>query len=99
MWRSRGSVERSALSSFALPRLNGTALYALAGLVALFELGVTWASLHPNVPPDYQAYYLDRSTTCLNEPVSGAYLPGTTLRTVSGYETPVKAINVCGWEG
>ena len=87
------------MSSLALHRSTGKALYAIAGVVALFELGVTWVSLHPNVPADYRAYYLDRSTTCLNEPVTGAYLPGTTLRTVSGYETAVKAINVCGWEG
>jgi hypothetical protein len=74
-------------------------LYGIAGVVALFELGVTWLSLHPNVPADYRAYYLDQSTTCLNEPVSGDYMPGMTLRTVSGHESAVKAINVCGWEG
>ena len=74
-------------------------LYAIAGVVALFELGVTWVSLHPHVPADYRAYYLDRSTTCLDEPVPGTYLPGMTLKTVSGHESAVKDINVCGWEG
>ena len=38
-------------------------LYGVAGLVALFELGVTWVALHPHVPADYRAYYLDRTTT------------------------------------
>jgi len=87
------------LSSLALPRLNGTALYGLAALVALFELGVTWVSLHPHVPADYRAYYLDQTTTCLNEPVSGAYSNGAELPTVSGYERLVATIRVCGFEG
>ena len=87
------------MSSLALPRPTGTVLYAIAGVVALFELGVTWVSLHPHVPADYRAYYLDRSTTCLNEPVPGTYMPGMTLKTVSGHEAAVKDINVCGWEG
>ena len=87
------------MSSLALPRFNRTTLYGLAGLVALFELGVTWISLHPHVPPDYRAYYLDQSTTCLNEPVSGAYSNGAELPTVSGYERLVATIRVCGFEG
>jgi len=87
------------LSSLALPRLNGTALYGLAALVALFELGVTWVSLRPHVPADYRAYYLDQTTTCLNEPVSGAYSDGAELPTVSGYERLVATIRVCGFEG
>ena len=74
-------------------------LYAVAALVAVAELGVLWLSLHPSVPADYRAYYLDQSTTCLDEPVPGTYLPGMTLRTVSGHEAAVKSINVCGWEG
>lgn len=75
------------------------ALYGIAGLVALFELGVTWVSLHPHVPADYRAYYLDQSTTCLNEPVSGAYSNGAELPTISGYERLVATIRVCGFEG
>jgi hypothetical protein len=87
------------LSSLALPRVPGTALYGLAALVALFELGVTWISLHPNVPADYRAYYLAQTTTCLNEPVSGAYSNGAELPTISGYERLVATIRVCGFEG
>jgi len=68
-------------------------------LAALFEVGVLWASLHPHVSADYRAYYLDQSTTCLNEPVSGSYYNNTLLPTVSGYERTLKQIRVCGFEG
>ena len=71
----------------------------LAALVVLFELGVTWVALHPHVPADYRAYYLDQTTTCLNEPVSGAYSNGAEIRTVSGSERLVANIRVCGFEG
>jgi hypothetical protein len=67
--------------------------------VALFEAGSLWVSIHPHVPADYRAYYLDQSTTCLNEPVSGSYYNNTLLPTVSGYERTVAAIRVCGFEG
>ena len=87
------------MSSLTLPRISGTALYGLAALVALFEAGVLWTSLHPHVPADYRAYYLDQSTTCLNEPVSGAYSNGAEIRTVSGSERLVANIRVCGFEG
>ena len=87
------------MSSFALPRVPGTALYGIAALVALFELGVGWVSIHPHVSADYRAYYLDKTTTCLNEPVLGSYAYGSEVRTVSGFETTIKPIRVCGWEG
>lgn len=87
------------MSSLALPRPNGTVLYAVAGLVALFELGVSWFALHPQVPADYRAYYLDQSTTCLNEPVSGAYAFGTRVSFRDDGAKLVKPLKVCGWEG
>jgi hypothetical protein len=74
-------------------------LYGVAGLVALFELGVTWVALHPHVPADYRAYYLDRTTTCLNEPVAGTYSAGTEIPFRSGYEHAIAPLRVCGWEG
>jgi len=75
-------------------------LYAAAGLVALFELGVTWLALHPDVPPDYRAYYLDRSTTCLDEPVNGSYSFGTEITFRSSPDDRLIApVRVCGWEG
>ncbi len=87
------------MSSLALPRPNGTALYAIAGLVLLFELGVTWFALHPNVPADYRAYYIDQTTTCLNEPVSGDYAFGTRVSFRDDGAKLVKPLKVCGWEG
>lgn len=73
--------------------------YLLVGLVALFELGVVWLMLHPNVTPDYRAYYIDKTTTCLNQPVSGSYTLGTTVRFTPEDKDAAKLIRVCGLEG
>ncbi len=73
--------------------------YLLCGIVALFELGVVWLMLHPNVPPDYRAYYIDKTTTCLNQPVSGSYRLGTTVRFTPEDKDAAKLIRVCGLEG
>lgn len=73
--------------------------YILCGLVALFELGVVWLMLHPNVPPDYRAYYIDKTTTCLNQPVSGRYTLGTTVRFTPVDKNAARLIRVCGLEG
>lgn len=87
------------MSSATLSRPAGAALYAAAGLVALFELAVAWLSLHPHVPSDYRAYYIDQTTTCLNEPVSGAYAFGTRVSFRGDGAKLVKPLKVCGWEG
>ena len=77
------------------PRL----LYGLAALLALAELVIFWLALHPAVAPDYAAYFLDRTTTCLNQPVSGAYTLGETLSFKSEGYGPARTVRVCGWEG
>src|SRR5215475_10116069 len=82
-----------------MSRSTGIWLYAAAAAVALFELGVAWLSLHPNVNADYRAYYLDQTTTCLNEPATGDYVFGTEVMFRSGYEKLVQPVRVCGWEG
>jgi hypothetical protein len=87
------------LSSFALSRSSGPWLYTVAGIVALFELGVAWQALYPDVSANYRAYYLDQSTTCLDEPVSGAYAFGTELTFRSGFEKLDASVKDCGWEG
>ena len=87
------------MSSLTLPRLPAPALYGLAVAIGLFELGVLWQSLHPDVPADYRAYYIDATTTCLNQPVSGAYAQGTLIPFRSGYEKLIAPLRVCGWEG
>ncbi|WP_439603151.1 hypothetical protein [Devosia sp.] len=73
--------------------------YILCGLVALFELGVVWLLLHPDVPPDYRAYYIDKTTTCLNQPVSGSYSLGAVIPFTPEGKDAAKPIRVCGWEG
>lgn len=72
--------------------------YALAAVLALFELAVLWQALHPNVSADYRAYYIDRTTTCLPQPVTGEYVLGTELDFRSeGDET--RELRPCGWTG
>lgn len=73
--------------------------YGAAALLAAFELWVVWLMLHPAVPADYRAYYIDQTTTCLNQPVSGEYAPGTTVSFLPDGRAAAKPIRVCGWEG
>lgn len=73
--------------------------YLLVGLVALFELVVFWLMLHPDVPSDYRAYYIDRTTTCLNQPVSGSYSLGTVVPFTPEGRAAAGLVKVCGWEG
>lgn len=74
--------------------------YALAALLAMFELTVLWQALHPRVSDDYRAYYIDRTTTCLPQIVTGAYVLGTVLdfrADAGGDET--RELRPCGWTG
>ncbi|MDB5542491.1 MAG: hypothetical protein JWQ89_4218 [Devosia sp.] len=73
--------------------------YLLVGILALFELGVVWLMLHPDVPPEYRAYFIDKTTTCLNQPVAGTYSLGTTIPFTPEGRDLAKPIRVCGWEG
>lgn len=72
--------------------------YALAALLALFELAVLWQALHPNVSDDYRAYYIDRTATCLPQPVTGAYTLGTEIDFRSGGDE-TRELRPCGWSG
>ena len=69
--------------------------YGVVALAIVFELLVVWWMLHPQVPPDYRAYYIDHTTTCLNQPVAGDYVLGTTV----SFRTGGQSLRVCGWEG
>lgn len=72
--------------------------YALAAILALFELAVLWQALHPNVSPNYRAYYIDKSTTCLAQPSTGDYILGTEIDfTDKGPNT--EQLRPCGWDG
>jgi len=72
--------------------------YALAAMLALFELAIFWQALHPRVPDDYRAYYIDRTTTCLAQPVTGAYVVGTEIDFRSG-GPDTRELRPCGWDG
>jgi len=72
--------------------------YALAALLALFELAVLWQALHPKVSEDYRAYYIERTTTCLPQPVTGDYVLGTELDFRSGGDN-TRELRPCGWDG
>jgi hypothetical protein len=74
-------------------------LYLLAGTVALFELVVFWLMLHPTAPPDFRAYYIDKTTTCLNQPVAGTYALGTRVDFTDKGREVAKPLRVCGWQG
>ena len=73
--------------------------YALVVLVAGFELVVFWLMLHPDVPSDYRAYYIDKTTTCLDQPVAGTYALGATIDFTPDGRDIAKPLRVCGWEG
>jgi hypothetical protein len=80
--------------------LNARLLYGFAAALALAQLVVLWLALHPVVAPDYAAYFLDRTTTCLNQQlVPGTYVLGETVSFTSKNYGPGKALRVCGWEG
>lgn len=76
-----------------------TGAYALVAVLALFELAMVWLMLHPDVSPDYRAYYLDKTTTCLNQPVAGTYTLGTIVHFTPDGRDVAKLLKVCGWEG
>lgn len=76
-----------------------TGTYILVAVIALFELTMLWPIFHPDVPDDYRAYYIDKSTTCLNQPVAGTYTLGTTIDFTPDGREAAKPIRVCGWEG
>jgi hypothetical protein len=82
-----------------LSRTLRTGAYALVAVIALFELVVMWLMLHPDVPPDYRAYFIDKTTTCLNHPVAGTYNLGTIVPFTPEGRDAAKPIKVCGWEG
>jgi hypothetical protein len=79
--------------------LKAPLAYGLAAALALAELVVLWLVLHPAATPDYTAYYITRTTTCLNQPFPGTYTLGETVSFTSEGYGPAKELRVCGWEG
>jgi hypothetical protein len=78
------------------PRFVAT--YGLVGVLALAELVIAWQAIHPHVPEEYRAYYIDQTTTCMRQQRSGAYVMGTTVNFRSGGDD-TKELRPCGWEG
>lgn len=75
------------------------ALYGLAGLLAAVELVVFGLALSPDVDPIYRAYYIDKTTTCLDRRAAGDYAPATTVSFRPDGAAEAKAMRVCGWDG
>jgi hypothetical protein len=73
--------------------------YALLAVIVAFEVTVMWLMIHPQVSEDYRAYYIDHTTTCLNQLVSGEYVLGTTVSFLPEGREQAKKLRVCGWDG
>lgn len=78
------------------PRFIAT--YGLVVVLASAELVIAWQAIHPHVPEEYRAYYIDQTTTCMRQPMTGAYVMGTTVNFRSGGDD-TKELRPCGWEG
>ena len=78
------------------PRIGAYALTAI--LLAAYAL-VMWWTIHPTVPASYRAYYIDQSTTCMNQPVPGTYTLGTIVSYLPDGGDAAKPTKPCGWEG
>lgn len=77
----------------------GLLAYILSGLLLSFYAGVMWFVAHPQVNDDYRAYYIDQSTTCMNQPVPGTYSFGKLVSFLPDGLDEAKPLRVCGWEG
>lgn len=73
--------------------------YGLAAALALSELAILTLALNPDVNGDYGAYYIDRTTTCLNRDAIGSYTPGRTISFRSDGARQTADMRVCGWSG
>lgn len=82
-----------------MPRPLAVAAYGIVAIAIAFELVTVWLMLHPNVSADYRGYYIDQTTTCLNQPVSGQYTLGTVVSFLPDGKDQAQPIKVCGWEG
>ena len=73
--------------------------YALTALLLAAYALVMWWTIHPTVPENYRAYYIDQSTTCMNQPVPGTYGLGTVVSFLPDGADAAKPLKPCGWEG
>ncbi|ESZ23705.1 MULTISPECIES: hypothetical protein [unclassified Mesorhizobium] len=80
-------------------RAGSTRGYALALVLAVSEIIILALALDPDVNADYRAYYIDRTTTCLNRDAVGSYTPGQTVSFRSDGAKQAAGMMVCGWSG
>ncbi|RJT26024.1 hypothetical protein D3227_37610 [Mesorhizobium waimense] len=73
--------------------------YAVATVLAVSEIAVLALALNPKVDADYRAYYIDRTTTCLNRDAIGNYTLGQTVSFRSDGAKKAAGMIVCGWSG
>ena len=73
--------------------------YALAAVLGAAEIVILALALNPNVNADYRAFYIDRTTTCLNRDATGSYTLGQTVSFRSDGAKQAASIKVCGWSG
>jgi hypothetical protein len=78
--------------------------YLLATLLAGAEIAILALALNPQVHADYRAFYIDKTTTCLNRDRVGSYTVGETVSFRHlGRQTKVmkraESMKVCGWTG
>ena len=80
-----------------VPRLPRPVAYGLAAAVLAFELIVFVWMLNPTAGENYRAFYIDRTSTCLPQPVSGTYALGHRLSFKWPEREEAKPVKPCGW--
>jgi hypothetical protein len=75
------------------------AAYTLTAMLLAAYAVVMWWVIHPTVPASYRAYYIDQTTTCMNQPVPGTYTLGTIVSFLPEGGDAAKPLKPCGWEG
>jgi hypothetical protein len=75
------------------------AAYCAVAVILAVELVVFWRALNPSATGDYRAYYIDKTTTCLPQPVTGAYQLGRWVSFRSDGARFTSELRPCGWEG
>jgi hypothetical protein len=73
--------------------------YALTAILLAAYAVVMWWVIHPTVPENYRAYYIDQTTTCMNQPVPGTYALGTVVSFLPDGRDAAKPLKPSGWEG
>ena len=70
--------------------------YLLVAAIACVELAILATAVRPDVHPDYRAFYIDHTTTCLNRSVPGTYRLGDTISFLPEGGDQSVQVRVCG---